>query len=240
MLHMCVVCVCVYAFARMCVCVSVFEIRGTHTPTARAKATCEANRLKFYLKISLIHSEDTTEHSIKCLTCPPCPDLPPASCLLPSSPAARSLLSFPLNATGLCKYRWTTEPAAWHKGFLLYYTKRAWFFYCPRFLLRQLSRAATDVHSQKIMHQLRFTFIVKRIIYNYWTMMKLMINQNIYWHRSHTYRLGNIDRHITVIKGSCYIILVSRPLQCICYIFFISVYSQDDIEYLPVFLLDMI
>lgn len=172
----------------------------------------------------------------------------PASCLLPSSltpsPAARSLLSFPLNATGLCKYRWTTEPAAWHKGFLLYYTKRAWFFYCPRFLLRQLSRAATDVHSQKIMHQLRFTFIVKRIIYNYWTMMKLMINLCQYIigiDRIHTYRLRNIDWHITVIKGSCHIILVSRQTpQCICYIFFINFYSQDDIEYLPVFLLDMI
>lgn len=84
--YVCCVCLCVCLC--MYLCVSVFEIRGTHTPTARARATCEANRLKFYLKISLIHSEDTTEHSIKCLTCPPCPAL---TCLLPSASFSCSL-----------------------------------------------------------------------------------------------------------------------------------------------------
>lgn len=75
-------------------------------------------------------------------------------------------------------------------------------------------------------------------------MMKLMINLCQYIigiDRIHTYRLRNIDWYITVIKGSCHIILVSRQTpQCIYYIFFINFYSQDDIEYLPVFLLDLI
>lgn len=176
MLHMCVVCVCLCVCLCMCLCVSVFEIRGTHTPTARARATCEANRLKFYLKISLIHSEDTTEHSIKCLTCPPWP----ASCLLPPSPAACGLLSFPLNTTGLCKYRWTTEPAAWHKGFPLY--KESVVFLLPAFFIAPVIDA-TDAHNLKIMYRLWFSFIVEKLIYNYWATKKL-INRNRYWHIS--------------------------------------------------------
>lgn len=67
---------------------------------------------------------------------------------MPDQPALACLLSFPLNSTGLCKYRWTTEPAAATQRILALQRERGFFiarvFYCASYRGIEVSTLAED------------------------------------------------------------------------------------------------